>query len=194
MIFYELPVERDYKKNTPAISQQRLFLQENLPKLKNCNMKNHPHFLLLILLSCLFAFSACKKDDDNDNRQAEIDEQIILDYLSDNNLTAQRDPSGIYYIITHEGDGEHPTAQSTVSVYYKGYLTDGSVFDQTGVGTATFNLQGLIEGWQIGIPLLKEGGEGTFFIPSALGYGSQARPGIPANSVLIFEIELVEVE
>ncbi|MFP4469813.1 MAG: FKBP-type peptidyl-prolyl cis-trans isomerase [Bacteroidales bacterium] len=156
-------------------------------------MRNIFRLLSLLMLAGLFALTACKKDDDN-NKQAEIDEHIILDYLADHNLTAQRDPSGVYYIITEEGNGEHPTAQSTVSVYYKGYLTDGSVFDQTNVGTATFNLQGLIEGWKIAIPLLKEGGEGTFFIPSGLGYGSGARPGIPANSVLIFEIELVEVE
>ncbi|MBK8706215.1 MAG: FKBP-type peptidyl-prolyl cis-trans isomerase [Saprospiraceae bacterium] len=52
----------------------------------------------------------------------------------------------------------------------------------------------LIKGWQIGLPLLKEGGRGTFFLPSELGYGDNPRPGIPANAVLIFDIDLVDVK
>ncbi|MEI6409778.1 MAG: FKBP-type peptidyl-prolyl cis-trans isomerase [Bacteroidota bacterium] len=59
---------------------------------------------------------------------------------------------------------------------------------------ATFPLSSLIKGWQEGIPLLKKGGKGTFFIPSALGYGSQDQGAIPANSVLIFEITLVDYQ
>jgi len=99
----------------------------------------------------------------------------------------------LYYIITEEGTGEHPTATSKVSVFYKGYLTNGNVFDETTNGSESFYLSNLIEGWQIGIPILKEGGSGTFFVPSALGYGSQSTGSIPANSVLIFEISLVNV-
>ena len=75
---------------------------------------------------------------------------------------------------------------------YKGYLPDGTVFDQTpGTETATFPLAGLIRGWQEGIPLLKKGGKGTFFLPSVLGYGSSGSGSIGPNEVLIFEIELV---
>ena len=140
--------------------------------------------VLLILLSC-----------NKDDSQAEKDDQIIRDYLSDNNIDAIKHSSGLYYTITVEGDGDHPNANSTVTVRYTGYLTDGTIFDQTdGSSTATFGLSSLIEGWKIGIPLLKPEGEGTFFIPSALGYGSQGSGSIPANSVIIFDIDLVNFQ
>ena len=74
-----------------------------------------------------------------------------------------------------------------------GSQLDGVVFDQTtGSATAKFRLGDLIQGWQIAIPLLQKGGKGTFFCPSDLGYGPQAVGNIPSNSVLIFEIELVD--
>lgn len=143
----------------------------------------------ILLIPILFFLLSCNKDD---NSQAELDDQIIRDYLAENNIDATKHSSGLYYDITVEGTGDHPNANSTVTVRYKGYLTDGSVFDQTeGNATATFGLTSLIEGWKIGIPLLKKGGNGTFYTPSALGYGSQTAGSIPANSVLIFEIDLV---
>lgn len=123
----------------------------------------------------------------------ESDMEKIEDYLAKNNLVAQSTASGLYYIITQEGTGDHPTLQSTVKVRYKGYRLNGDVFDQTsGTSTATFPLTQLILGWQEGIPLLKKGGKGTFFCPSDLAYGSQQVGDIPPNSVLIFEIELVD--
>lgn len=135
----------------------------------------------MIFLSC-----------DKENKQAEKDDQIIRDYLSEHNIEATKHSSGLYYRITDEGSGGHPELSSEVEVRYSGYFTNGTVFDQTqGTSTATFELLGLIEGWQIGIPLLKKGGEGTFFVPSALGYGSQGYASIPGNTVLIFELELV---
>lgn len=146
----------------------------------------------LLFLPVLLFLLSCNKDD---NPQADIDDQIIRDYLSENNIDATKHSSGLYYTITVEGAGEHPSANSTVTVRYKGYLTDGTVFDQTqGTETATFGLTSLIEGWKIGIPLLKKEGKGTFYIPSGLGYGSRATGSIPANSVLIFEIDLINFQ
>lgn len=139
----------------------------------------------------IFLFSACKKEES----QADKDDTIIQQYLSDNSIEATKDPSGLYYVITEEGTGDHPDINSEVTVKYKGYLTNGTVFDETtGNSSVTFPLSGLIRGWQIGIPKLKQGGKGTFFVPSALGYGSQAVGNIPANSVLIFDIELVSFD
>ena len=144
-------------------------------------------FLAVLSLSTL----SCLKDV-SPEEQLEIDIQKIKDYLVANNLTATETPSGLHYIITQEGTGGNPNLQSNVTVKYKGYLLDGMVFDQTsGSATATFPLANLIEAWQEGIPLLKKGGKGTFFSPSALAYGPNGVSGIPGNSVLIFEIELV---
>jgi FKBP-type peptidyl-prolyl cis-trans isomerase FkpA len=147
----------------------------------------------LLLLLALVTFS-CKKDSLTPEEQLAIDIQLIKDDLAKKNLTslAQETSSGLHYVITQEGAGDNPTATSMVTVKYKGYLLDGNVFDQTGSGqTATFGLNKVIAGWTEGIPKLKKGGKGTFWIPSALGYGPSGSGRIPGNSVLIFEVELV---
>jgi FKBP-type peptidyl-prolyl cis-trans isomerase FkpA len=149
-------------------------------------MKTLPFILLLVLV-----VASCSKKDN----QPEIDDQIIQNYLKTNNLTAIKDPSGLYYIMTVTGTGTNPTSSSTVEVKYKGTLVNGTIFDQTTTDkTATFPLNGLIRGWEIGIPLMKKGGKATFYLPSALGYGSTTTGPIPANSVLIFDIELINIK
>ena len=82
----------------------------------------------------------------------------------------------------------------TVEVKYKGYLPDGRVFDQTApANTLIFPLDRFIDGWVEGLQYLKSGGgKGMLFIPSVLGYGSQSTGGIPANSVLIFDLTLLD--
>jgi len=149
-------------------------------------MKFFPFLVAVMLL-----FTSCLKD----NNQPEIDDKIITDYLVSKQLTAIKDPSGLYYMITLTGTGTAPTTASTVEVKYKGSLVNGTVFDQTDADeTFTYALSGLILGWQIGIPLMKEGGKATLFIPSRLGYGESNMGTIPPNSVLIFEIELIDVK
>lgn len=151
---------------------------------KNTTMKK---FFLLGLLGIL-TLLAC----DDQRPQSEIDDEKIRDYLKANNLTAEKDLSGIYYIIERPGSGNNPNISSYIKVKYKGYLLDGTVFDQTeGDETVQFSLSGNITGWQIAVPLLKPGGKGTFFIPSIWGYGRFGTGIIPGNSVLIFEIELI---
>jgi len=143
------------------------------------------------LIALVFA-SGCDKTL-SPQEQFEEDIRIIKQYLADHNLTADSTTAGLHYIITKPGSGTHPGLQSNVTVKYKGYLTDGSVFDETtGSETITFPLQNLIQGWQIGIPLLKRGGKGTFLLPSAIGYGPGGSGSIPPNAVLIFEIDLVD--
>lgn len=121
----------------------------------------------------------------------ETDDALIQTYLSDNGLTATKDDSGIYYIITKQGTGINASASSSVTVNYSGKLLDGTIFDSG--SNVTFALSGVIEGWKIGIPLMKEGSEGTLFIPSKLAYGNKKSGDIPRNSVLIFDIGLISV-
>ncbi len=139
-------------------------------------------------------FAACGNDDAN---QAATDEQLIQEYLSDNNLTAQITDEGIYYIIESEGSGTQAEFGNTVTVHYEGFLLDGTKFDSSidrGV-PSTFSLNNVIAGWQLGIPLFKEGGRGTLIIPSIYAYGnSSPSPDIPRNSVLLFNIELIDVQ
>lgn len=148
--------------------------------------------IIFTVFICLIVLSSCKVTTVN---QPELDDQLIQGYLFANNLNATKTPSGLYYIMTVEGTGVSPTVASTVEVKYTGYLLDDTVFDQTATGkTFTSSLSGLITGWQIGIPLMKKGGKAMLIIPSALGYGSRAIGPIPANSVLVFEIELIDVK
>ena len=145
----------------------------------------------IILIISFLVFAACEKKDPVD--QVKVDDEIIRKYIQEHNIDAAKDESGIYYLITKEGNGYHPTINSYVTLKYKGYLTDGKVFDQT-TNAVGFTLSELIEGWQIGVPKLKSGGKGIFLIPSALGYGSRGSGDIPGNAVLIFEIELIAFE
>jgi FKBP-type peptidyl-prolyl cis-trans isomerase FkpA len=141
------------------------------------------------LLLLAFILTACKKDDTTE--QADQDASAINEYLIENGLSATQHSSGLYYDITKEGTGGHPNLSHTVVVDYKGYLLDGTVFDQS-TNAVELQLNALITGFQIAVSLLKPGGEGTFYIPSQLGYGNQQVGDIPPNSILIFEIELVE--
>ena len=128
--------------------------------------------------------------------QSGFEDFLITEYIKDNQVEdVVADSSGIYYTIETPGTGGSPTSTSKVTVKYKGYLLDGTVFDQTeGDATAEFSLGGLIPGWRIAIPKLQKGGKGTFFLPSTQGYGNQVTGNIPANSVLIFDIELIDFE
>jgi len=162
--------------------------------LKKMNILKGYQSVLLILTAAIFLMGTCDTDKEKAEEQARVDEQIILDYLAGHELIAEKHSSGLYYSITVEGYGEQPASSSTVSVFYKGYLTTGEVFDQTSAEPATFPIRDVIKGWQIGIPLLKEGGAGIFYLPSALAYGTNAVGSIPANSVLIFEVELMAVQ
>jgi FKBP-type peptidyl-prolyl cis-trans isomerase FkpA len=145
-----------------------------------------------VLFVIVLSFISCKKK--STASQAELDEKIITNYISDNKLNATATGSGLYYVISTVGTGVQPNANSNVTVSYKGSLKDGSIFDQSAPAGTSFNLSSVIKGWQEGIPLFKKGGKGMLLIPSALGYGSNATGSIPANSVLIFDINLINVQ
>mgnify|MGYP000865043890 FL=1 len=98
------------------------------------------------------------------------------------------------FILTdNEGNGNRPNSTSNVLIKYRGYLPNGIEFDESWNTAANFNLSGTIEGWRKGIPQFKEGGRGTILMASYLGYGKNAAGIIPANSVLIFDIDLIAV-
>jgi FKBP-type peptidyl-prolyl cis-trans isomerase len=101
-------------------------------------------------------------------------------------------PSGLQYKILQPGAGAQPAASDSVTVNYRGELTNGSEFD-SGQGIS-FPLSGVIPGWTEGLQLMKESGKYRFFIPSELAYGeSGAARVIPPNAALVFEVELVKV-
>ena len=144
--------------------------------------------LLFLIISC--------KDEKKEVKQINYtiqNEEDIIKYIADNNLTAQKSDSGLYYVVNNSGSGKQPTASSNVTVAYKGYFLDKTVFDESDAEGISFGLQQVIKGWTEGIAYFKEGGDGILLVPSHLGYGSSSTRGIPGGSVLIFEVKLVSV-
>ena len=143
-------------------------------------MKN---LIWIVLILAIFPF--CKK--------AKTDKQKIDEYVAANNLKGEFTSSGLYFTVDVIGTGANPSVSNTVKVEYTGYLLDGTKFDATAAGAPVeFSLSQVILGWQEGIPKYNKGGKGKLIIPSALAYGSSAMGSIPANSVLVFDIYLVD--
>ncbi|HRG20733.1 MAG TPA: FKBP-type peptidyl-prolyl cis-trans isomerase [Saprospiraceae bacterium] len=137
-------------------------------------------FLLCLALISL-QLASCSKDPEDE----------IQDYLDKNNLVAQKTDEGLYYIIEIPGNDTKPKVNSDIRVKYKGTLTNGTVFDEN--EDFEVNLSNVIAGWRRGMVLFGEGGKGKLLIPPSLGYGDQQVGSIPPNSVLIFDVELLEV-
>lgn len=124
----------------------------------------------------------------------------VKHYLDSVGISATQHCSGMFYIIDSVGSGVSPDGCQGVNVKYKGMLTNGTVFDAPNTDVA-LSLENVILGWRNGVPLIKAGGRIRLFIPPSLGYGSkdQYNPSnpsqvlIPANSVLVFEVNLLQV-
>lgn len=148
---------------------------------------------LLTALLALTLFISCSKDKTVEIDYVAKNELEIKDYIAKNNLTAQRSDTGLYYIINDPGTGAQPITSSNVTVAYKGYFTNGTVFDQSSDAGIPFGLNQVIKGWTEGIPHFKAGGSGVLLVPAHLGYGNYNYKTIPGGSVLIFEVKLISV-
>lgn len=121
-------------------------------------------------------------------------------FLADNKAKSgvKTTASGLQYEVLTEGKGKKPTAKSTVTVNYKGTLTDGTEFDSSYKRNqpAQFPVGGVIPGWTEGLQLMSEGSKYRFVIPSNLAYGERGEGSgvIPGNAVLVFEVELLKVD
>lgn len=128
-----------------------------------------------------------------DQIQLQQDVATIDNYLSTNGISAVTHPSGIRYVVNQFGSGDNvPCLESAISVTYEGrILGSGSLFDSSQKPVA-FVLKQLILGWQIALLKVNKGTKLTLYIPSGLGYGTTDSTLVPANSNLVFEIELLE--
>lgn len=143
-----------------------------------------PLFVLL-LVSC--------SNDDSQTDFTDSNEQEILEYISAQGLNALKSATGLYYVINNPGTENKPTTSSNVTVAYKGYFTNGSVFDESNSDGISFNLNQVILGWTEGITYFGESGSGVLLIPSRLAYGNSGRGSIPGGAVLIFDITLKSI-
>ncbi len=140
----------------------------------------------------LFMSNSCLKGTDCKNKTVQSEDAAMQAYATANGLTVTQHPSGMYYQITNQGSGGYPPSTSSVSVRYTGKLLDGTIFDQASTATSFYPLSGFIAGWQIGIPLIQKGGSIKLIVPSAYAYGCKAVGNIPANSILYFDIDLID--
>lgn len=157
-------------------------------------MKSIAYLLLIALLG--FHCSSCKKADStgctvSDTAPAsEVD--AVQSYLNTQGISAAKDDRGFFYKIDDAGTGKYPNSCSNVTVDYSGKLVNGDIFDQN--TNVTFDLSSLIKGWREGIPLIKEGGRITLYLPPSLGYGADGYgSSIPPNSITIFSITLHKI-
>lgn len=150
-------------------------------------------FSLAFTVVMALAVVGCNKSDKEQCKAttAAEDDTKMQAYMTANNVTAQQHSSGLYYQIIEQGAGATPSANSTVQVNYTGKFTNNTTFDS---GTASFKLNGVIEGWQIGIPLIQKGGKIKLIIPPYLAYGPCDYYTIPGSSVLVFDVELLDVQ
>jgi len=148
-------------------------------------MKN---ILFVLFISLLVSCSS----DEETNYAVENDKEIT-EYITAHDLIAKKSETGLYYVIEEEGTGKAANPNSYVNVSYKGSLINGNVFDESDANGIYTHLQQVIPGWTEGISYFKEGGSGKLLIPARLAYGNSSNGPIPAGSVLIFDIQLIEV-
>jgi len=147
--------------------------------------------ILSLMLIAAITITGCKKDDDCPAVEitAPATEVASLKaYLDANSINATADPRGFFYTLNTPGSGDKPTVCDFVNVAYTGKFTNGQTFDSS-PGTG-FYLSRVITGWQEAVPLLGSGGSMVLYLPPSLAYGSSGTSGIPANSILIFTIDL----
>ena len=157
---------------------------------------------IILALFVIASFSGCLKNSGQNEFTCNYNEcsvkapaaeiEQLRAYLASNNIMATEHCSGLFYVIDNPGTGNKPTACNSVLVNYEGRLTNGDTFDKS-TSPAAFSLTGVIRGFQNGVPLIKTGGKIRLFIPPSLGYGGAAQTSIPANSILIFDVELLDM-
>ncbi len=152
--------------------------------------------LALSFLSLTFLSGCLNNDIPDTSAQLALDIQKIEKYLNENNITNfVKDPSGVFYVIDQVGNGgDKPTSTDHVNLTYVAKLFNGTTaFEQTSIPVfltvGTVNVAGL----RIALPNFSEGTVATVYIPSVLAYGASSSQSIPANSNLIFEIEVFDI-
>ena len=124
------------------------------------------------------------------------DDDARVAYLKENKVTVAPSESGLYYVQIKAGKGKQAEPGKLVSVHYTGKLLNGVTFDSSeGKEPITFMLGigQVIQGWEEGIALMKEGGKARLIIPSEIAYGENGSGPIPPNATLVFDVELISV-
>ncbi len=160
--------------------------------------------LFLAFLPLLGLFIGCRGDDDDSIAPTECEAGLISveEFAAQDTLTyTELNSTGLFYFIADSGDvNRRPVLTDRIAANYVGYITNGREFERTtpAGGPANFRLSEVIQGWQLGLPLIGEGGAIRLLIPAELAYGSTGscrggRCSICPDSDILFDIELVEI-
>lgn len=141
--------------------------------------------------------SSCGGSDPVDGSifQRDQDDKLLNEYFTANSLSPTKTTSGLYYIIHEAGSGQNPNITDTASLHYTGTLLNGDIFDTSlnnEDSPAELVIGQTVPGFIEGLLLSRAGTKMTIYLPSHLGYGTTARSGISANSVLIFDLDIFE--
>jgi FKBP-type peptidyl-prolyl cis-trans isomerase FkpA len=174
-----------------------------------CKKKSVHHMrkIAIALLAFPLIMAGCEKGSSSScgfqdaNIVAPASETAVLQaHITANSITATQHTSGMYYTIVQPGTGATASICSTIGIKYTGSFLNGTVFETSPSGGRQFLLGQLIAGWQKGIPLIKVGGRIRLYVPPSLAYGARDVRNelnvivIPANSTLVFDIELLDVQ
>jgi len=146
--------------------------------------------LRLALLITVISSTSCKTYSDDDKKSFD---QQIEEYLTKHKIKCERSESGLYYKIIKEGKGKKIQYTDNVSFTYKGKLITGFVFDHQ-KKPITFAVKELIAGWKEILLKVKPGSEVFLIVPPSLGYGKNDLDDIPPNSILVFNMEVRDVQ
>lgn len=158
--------------------------------------------IFVVAVSSMLIFGSCLKSEDTTTYQKEFQSQLSTDkmtitqFLVNKGIKASEHESGIFFAIEEKGTGDYDYVgkNPTIRVNYTGRLLDGTVFDSTEGKPIEFKLGQVILGWQIGIQLIQKGGKIRLIIPSGYAYGNRSAGKIPANAILDFDIELIDIK
>ena len=165
-------------------------------------MKKYWH-IVLMLFCVLLTAPSCSNDDDDvkiDEEWKQQNEEAFKAKATDSEfkkIESEGKEASVYYKVLKTGTGKQPLYTSTVNVYYKGKLIDGTVFDQKlfedGSPFNTLVAGRTILGWTVALQHMHVGDKWEVWIPQELGYGTTGSGEIPGYSTLVFEMELVEI-
>ncbi len=151
-------------------------------------------FAVVIITGVIFYFFNNANNQKAAKENIDKGQQFLAENKSKPNVIETA--TGLQYLVLNKGDGDvHPNATDSVTVHYHGTLTDGTVFDSSVERgqPIDFPLNRVIKGWTEGVQLMVTGDKFRFFIPSDLAYGNRSTGKIPAGSVLIFDVELLQI-
>jgi len=153
---------------------------------------------IITLLATLLLMLSCGGDEYMFDWQEQLakDLEAIDKYLEENNISARKSSSGLRYVIHDYGTGAAPTQYQAVIVHYEGRLIDGTVFDSSYERgePSEFIVGQLIQGFKEGLSYIGEGGSISLYMPSRIAYGTRSTDDIPENSILFFDVELLNIK